>query len=169
VLLEELTVRDGLSLADAVRVMQTTYRVTQSRDALYDLMQELAVSRGFGTAEAPPEPALSPPGESPSFRIERVEAALAEALRILSPEDRLLLAMTYLEQAPASGVARLLGLEPRPSLRRLERATEVVRSALLTQGLPETDVEAVLGPAPGPEKQALRLRWWKSAMPRPSH
>ncbi|MGE3190302.1 MAG: hypothetical protein AB7N90_11515, partial [Vicinamibacterales bacterium] len=52
VLLEELTVRDGLAFADAVREMQTTYRVTQSQDALHDLMQELAVSRAFGAGDA---------------------------------------------------------------------------------------------------------------------
>ncbi|MGE3274890.1 MAG: hypothetical protein AB7O67_07245 [Vicinamibacterales bacterium] len=166
ILLEELTVRDGMAFGDAVTVMQTTYGVTLSRDALYDLLQELAVARAFGEDGAAPP---SPDAAERRSRIERVDRALRDALQLVSPEDRLLLSMKYLEQAPVSGIARLLGLEPRPSLRRLEQATDVVRAALLTQGLPAEDVEAVLGSAPTPESQALRLRWWKSALPRPSH
>lgn len=164
-LLEELIRRDGLNFGDAVTVMQTTYRVDASRSVLHDLAQELGIA-----PEGEGETNRGGAGASDlRARTDRVERALADALQLLSSEDRLMLAMKYLDQAPASGIIRLLRLEPRPSYRRIERATEVIRASMLTQGVPEADIDVVLGHAPGVEAQALRLRWWKTAMPRPSH
>ncbi|MEW6320652.1 MAG: hypothetical protein AB1635_06145 [Acidobacteriota bacterium] len=160
VLLEELVVRDGLDFDGAVHVMQTAHRVDWSREALLGLFHDLGLdagaARGGDVPAGPAEPAQAPPS---------VEEALREALKLLSSEDRLALAMRYIDGASMTRIAKVVQSDLRPLHRRMDDATEVVRRALLERGVSADDVTAILGHPPA-EHAERQVQWWRAAVPR---
>ena len=163
-LLEELVLRDHLPLADATELMRTTHRVDLSRHRIQSLARELGLPREFGPHDA----AIAPEGaaDSAAANDPAIHAALSDAIALLSPEDRLLLAMRYVDRQPITRIAKVLKAAPRPLQRRVEQAKEVLRTSLLTQGIALDDVDALLMQAEVDANSPHR-KWWMLVLPRP--
>jgi RNA polymerase sigma factor for flagellar operon FliA len=165
VLLEELVDRDRMELSEAILVMQRTHRVDAPAHRLEELYRALQDARRAAAAAAG---AAAPEGADARKRA--IERALQEALTLLAPDDRLVIALRYRDREPITRIARLLGDDPRPVQRRLERAKDVIRNSLSMQDITPDEINAVLenadqdADARGPHK-----KWWQIVLSRPSN
>ncbi len=66
---------------------------------------------------------------------ERVTGILRAALSVLSPEDRMIVTMRFLDGKSVAEIARVLQLEQKPLYRRLERSLTTLRRHLEHQGV----------------------------------
>lgn len=165
-LLEELMMRDHLPLTDATELMRSTHRVDLSRHRIELLARELGLTNDLGAHEDRPTAADSEGGAEADARDPAIQVALRDAIALLSPEDRMLLAMRYVDRQPITRIAKLLKADPRPLQRRIEQAKEVLRTSLLTQGIAIEDVDALLLQAEVDASSPHR-RWWMLVLPRP--
>lgn len=158
-LLEELVDRDKLSVPEAVELMRSRHRVDMPRHRLEHLAAELKLTGGsHGDA--------APQGD-PRARDTRIQAALRDAMALISPDDRLVLEMRFRDRQPLTRIARVLKVEARPLQRRIEQVLDVLRDSLLTQGIAIQDIEVLLRLAES-EDAASQQRWWNLVLARPS-
>jgi DNA-directed RNA polymerase specialized sigma24 family protein len=153
-LLEELVLRDHFSLADAIEWMRTSHRVDLPRHKI----GELAIHLGL----APPERLTGKTGaalERPAVDA-GLQAALSDALALLSPDDRLILELRFREHQPLTRIARILNLEVRPLQRRIDSIKHVLRESLLTQGVALESVDDLLR-AVDSEPWSAPHQWWR--------
>lgn len=178
VLLEELVVRNGLPFDEAVELMQATHRVPLTRESIHDLLTELPVRTPRLTvsdeALANTPAGGSAPDEGLALaeheaRLGRVEAALARALARLSAQERLMMALRFVDDLTPPQIARALGLEVRPLYRRLGKVTQTVKDAMLADGITPEDVASVLGHPVAVVDRMLRRKRWGTAQPRPAN
>jgi hypothetical protein len=162
-LLEELVLRDRLPLADAIDLMRTTHRVDLSQHRIDLLARELGLPghRDYGPSTSSGAIAEAELAHDPAIR-----AALSDAIALLSPEDRLLLAMRYVDRQPLTRIAKVLRAAPRPLQRQIEQAKEVLRTSLLTQRIAVQDVDALLSQAELDANSPHR-KWWMLVLPHP--
>jgi hypothetical protein len=153
VLLEELVVRNGFALADAIDWMRTTHRVDLPRHRLQQLAEQLRI----GAASNRHSPAANTANLN----------ALRDALSLISSEDRLIVELRFRDRQPLTRIAAILKTEVRPLQRRIETVKEVIRQSLHTQGLETDDVEVILKAADDASSD-LHRRWWDFALTRPS-
>ena len=160
-LLEELMTRDRLPFDEAVRVMRASHRVDLSRERLSQFYRDLHLDQ--------PRPEPMGPELSPAEARKRaIEGAMADALAILSPDERLMLRLRYTDREPLTRIAKLLKDDPRPVQRRIEQARAVFRTALLTQGITAEEIDAILENAEA-ESRGKRKKWWHGVLSRPSN
>ncbi|HUO85125.1 MAG TPA: sigma-70 family RNA polymerase sigma factor [Thermoanaerobaculia bacterium] len=161
--LETLMLRDGLSFAEALEVLRTE-GVEQSRDEIYSLVARFpmrhgkAAAREVGVVDATNvKTALDPEQEALRSEHGILEDDLAEALRQemkdLTPEERLVLRMTYVDGHRIADVARVIGMEARQLYRRLEQMKSAFRRGLEARGIETEKVRHLLDR--GPERLDL--------------
>jgi DNA-directed RNA polymerase specialized sigma24 family protein len=163
-LLEELVRRDRLPLADAIELMRSTHRVDLSRQRIESLARELHLPGDPGRHQSAAEPDTI--AEAEVAPDPTIQAALSDAIALLSPEDRLLLAMRYVDRQPITRIAKLLRAAPRPLQRRIEQAKDVLRTSLLTQQIAIEDVDALILQAEVDANSPHR-KWWMLVLPHP--
>jgi hypothetical protein len=156
-LLEELMVRDGFTLHRATDWMRTTHRVDLPRHRIAQLAAALGLVGGASSGA----PAGSVPLHEPLRR------ALADALALLSAEDRLIVELRFRDRASWTRIGALLKIDARPVQRRLEAAKDVIAQSLRTQGVDAADIEGLMQSADG-EGPARHRQSWEMALARPS-
>lgn len=142
--LETLTVRDGMSLDEAHEVLRTHYHVRDSRAALEVMAQRFPVrhkrlfvddsAMEMMAAPAADAEALARAAESAAVAQE-ASAALADALRTLPPQDRLILKMRFRDNQQVAEIAKSLQVEAKPLYRRFEKLLQSLRASLEEAGL----------------------------------
>jgi hypothetical protein len=165
ILMEELVERDGLPLDEAIRVMRRTHRVDMPVHRLQELHRRLQKARAAAAAAA-----ASAHDRAREERRRFIDVSLDEALKLLSPDDRLMMTLHYRDRVPLTRIALMMKDAPRPTQRRIERATDVVRTALLAQGVTADEIDTVLHNAEQAEQEDGWLKkWWQAVVVRPSN
>jgi RNA polymerase sigma factor for flagellar operon FliA len=158
ILLEELVLRNRFPLNDAIEWMRSAHRVDLPRHRLLQLAGQLQMA----TAATPARPASAQAiAEDPRFN-----AALRDALALVSPDDRLILELRFRDRQPLTRIAAVLKIDARPLQRRIETIKEVIRRSLLTQEIAAADVEILLASADD-DKAGPHQRWWEMALAGP--
>lgn len=154
VLLEELVTRDGVSVPEAIEILRTRHGVDLPRFRLEQIAEQLRLSG---------EPAVDGRSSEAQAREARLQAALADAMALVSPEDRLVLELRFRDRQPLTRIARVMNTEVRPLQRRLDQVIEVLRRALLTQGIAVYDLDVLFEQGDG---LVAQTRWWNAVLPR---
>jgi RNA polymerase sigma factor for flagellar operon FliA len=150
--LEMLVARDGLPLDEAVEILRRNEGVRESAEELEAMAARLPV-RAPRRFEGEETLAHLPGGERAEERVlrreaaeaaGRVEAALDEGLRTLSPEDRLILKMKVHDGFSVADIARSLHLDQKPLYRRLEQLTTRLCQVMEARGVRREDVDQVV-------------------------
>jgi RNA polymerase sigma factor (sigma-70 family) len=149
--LESLLYRDGLAFEEACGVLQTDYRVAESREALHDLSLKLPRrSRRRGEPGDGHEPPAPGGGISTVEQAERQLLAektclgLQRALQRLPAHDLLVLRLHVESELSVADVARALGNEQRPLYRKLDSLYKKLRLDLEADGIRCEDVRELL-------------------------
>lgn len=149
VLLEQLVVRDGHSLGEALHLMRTRYEVRRPESDLYRLWSALP---GRPQARPVPEAMAEAVPSAEATPLERVLAseeralaadALAQAIASLAPGDRLLLQLHFSKGVPLAHVAAALKISKATAHRRLQRALETCRTDLSGAGFTRSRIRAL--------------------------
>ena len=152
--LERLMVRDGVTFTEAVGILQTNEHVTETREQLLAILEQLPVRpvRKFAGEE---ELALVATGggvDDSAFAqiddkalVDRVEAALSKAIGRLTAKEQLLLKMHFVEDLPIAQIARLLSEEPKPLYRRMLQIMATLKEELAQHGVDQSLVARVVG------------------------
>jgi RNA polymerase sigma factor (sigma-70 family) len=154
VLLERLTVRDGLTFAEACTVIETNYHLTVERDTLERIHARFRARtrpRFVSGEESGDEPA-SPRsaddavvGAEQNALVARATEALAAALTTIAPQDRLVLKLQFCDGLSVAAIARMLEIDHKELYRRLERLLGRLRAILESAGVIGPEVLAALG------------------------
>jgi RNA polymerase sigma factor (sigma-70 family) len=153
VLLDQLITRDRLAFDDAAQSVTARYGDAVSRDQLREIAAQLPArsSRVFvGEEELEDVPSSAPEGTDAiesrdRQRIgDRVERALADALRGLSDEERAILRLRFCENVKIARIAELMGSPAKPFYRRVEELMAALGRALRAQGVSDGDVAAII-------------------------
>jgi RNA polymerase sigma factor for flagellar operon FliA len=150
--LETLTLRDGLSVAEAGEVLRTSGMTQMSDGELAKLAVQFPIRtplRPVQVGETPVEPAgplraddLVENQEEVAESV-AVHHALDGALRTLTDEDRLIVRLHYLESMSVADISRALAVPAKPLYRRLERALIKLRAGLERAGVSRDRVRLV--------------------------
>ncbi len=152
--LEQLVSRDGLTFDEAVGTLQINHGVTETRDELHAMLQQLPVrtTRRSGGEDELAIVASRTGADDPAFdhsddrdAVERIEAALAGAVAKLPIQDQLILKMRFHDDLAVAQMARLLAMEAKPLYRRLEQIAEVLRKDLHREGIDQTAIDRIVG------------------------
>lgn len=153
ILLERLTMRDGLTFEEACSWLETNCGATLERDTLWRLYASFR-RRGrprtvseHELLNLPAPHAGDPGGLEGSLQASVVDGAidvLGSALRRLTPRDRLLLQLRYADGMPVSSISRMLHLKQAWLYRYYEKLVADLRRSLQTAGV-TADVGAALG------------------------
>lgn len=150
--LEMLLVRDGYPLDEAMEILRRNEGVRASVGELEAMAAKLPV-RAPRRFEGEETLAHLPSGERAEERVlrreaaeaaGRVEAALDEGLRTLSPEDRLILKLRVQDGFSVADIARSLHLDQKPLYRRLDQLTARLRQEMEARGVRREDVDTVV-------------------------
>jgi RNA polymerase sigma factor for flagellar operon FliA len=154
--LETLTRRDGLSLTQAAHVLRTAGETTLSDRELSRVVERLpsrAPLRPVVTADLPTEAVGTSNaddkvrGDEQAADAAAAERALAKALDTLTPEDRLIVRMHYVEGLSVAEIARGLSLPQKPLYRRIDRSLGFLRQSMERLGVSRDHVrEIAIGP-----------------------
>jgi RNA polymerase sigma factor (sigma-70 family) len=159
IMLEQLVRRDGLTFDEAVTVLQTNHDFAATRDELLEIHAQLParmVRRFAGDCElvhadgrgGAPDTSLDQ--EEDRQIAERVDAALAAAMKALKPRDQLILKLRFEDDLAIADIARLLRAPAKPLYRQLQGTIAALREHLEDQGIDQTDMTRVVGhPAVG--------------------
>ena len=149
VLLERLTVRDGLTFDEAWHELEATRAEPLDRghlEAAHAGMPRRSRPRFVSDEELDLLPAADAVPEDRFLGIEnaalgaRAGSLLSGAIARLDPQDRRIVRLHFFEGLPLSGIARKLGLDQRALYRRFERLMRTLRTHLEAQGLCGADV-----------------------------
>jgi RNA polymerase sigma factor (sigma-70 family) len=149
--LEALLYRDGLTFEEACSVLNTTYRATESREALYGLSLKLPRRSNVRPAsgnEPLPEPLAIEP--SPIEQAERQALArrtfftLRRALGRLPARDRLVLRLHVEEGLAIADVAKELGEDRKALYRMRDALLKRLRADLEAEGIRCWDAHELL-------------------------
>ena len=149
VLLERLTVRDGIPFDQAVRLLQINHHVKETEAELDAYFRAFPIrpprqevsddALGHRRAPARADDALEQ--REKTRRITRVKAVLALAMAGLMAKDQLLMQMIFRDAMRVSQVARLLKLELKPLYRHLDKLKRQLRETLEANGVTAEDLE----------------------------
>jgi RNA polymerase sigma factor for flagellar operon FliA len=148
--LERLIHRDKLSFDEACSVLASDGRVTESRDALYEIVLKLPQRPRPWRDSAPAEPNAGPAATLNVERAERQELALRtftvirSSLARLPGRDRLLLRMTLVEGLTVAQVSRALGLDQQALYKKREALFRSLRADLEAAGIGAADAQELL-------------------------
>ena len=149
VLIEQLTVRDGHTLSEALQIMRDTHQVTRSESELRDLWSALP---GRARALQVPEELADTIADSDITLVDRTITAedravvgrvLKQTLDGLPAVDRMLLKLHFLRGVPLVQVAARLRLSKATIHRRMSRAIGVCRAALTASGMDRARVQGL--------------------------
>jgi RNA polymerase sigma factor (sigma-70 family) len=144
ILLERLTVRDRYGFEEACELMAMNHQVTVPRAELEAIAARLPnrVRRRFESEEALADVAADQrPLDEAAADAERaaaaarVQTALVEAMRALSPPDRLICALHFHDGRKFVEIARLLRREPKAFYRHVDQLMKQLRAALTASGI----------------------------------
>ena len=146
----EKLLRDGLSLDEAVRTLQTNHKVEMSAQELADMAARLPdrVPRRVVGEEALQGQVSNDRADSRAEEEEReavrrkVLPALEEIRKALPPEDQLILKMKG-DDFKVADIARVLGLDQKPLYRRIERLFKDLREELERRGFSKEDLDGI--------------------------
>ncbi|MGH9440759.1 MAG: sigma-70 family RNA polymerase sigma factor, partial [Thermoanaerobaculia bacterium] len=146
--LERLTVRDNLSLGEAIETIRTRSGEAPSRKNLEALAARLPgrTPRRFVGEERAEAVSSGSDLENEVLGRELVKAgekaasALKSAVDELPPQDRLILKMRFQDSFGVSEIAAFLRVEPKPLYRRFEGILSRLRSVLEETGLTGEEV-----------------------------
>lgn len=149
--LEILMTRDGLSFGEAVQILRSNVRVTESEDVLYQISLGFPdrTTRRFVGIESIEHVAHTHAADDDLERGRRAavatktSAALQAALAALDAEDQLLLRLCFEQGLPLSDVARSLQLEHKPLYRRRAHVLLVLRRELERQGIGREEIQEI--------------------------
>jgi len=148
--LESLLYRDGLTFQEACGVLQTDFRVAESREALSELSRRLPHRsdrrpRPDGDVE-PPEPRGPSALEQAERQVlaERTLVALRRALGSLPARDRIVLRLHVEDGLSVADVARALGEEQKALYRKRDALFKKLRRDLEAEGIRRGDAHALL-------------------------
>jgi hypothetical protein len=159
ILLEELVVRDGLAIPEAIHVMRTTHRVDVPQARLEQMAAQLELHAEHARA-------ANATRETSSQTVD-VQSALRDAMALLLPDDRLILAMRFGDGQPLTRIAKVMKIDARPLQRRIDQAKEVIRTSLQMQGVAADDIEVVLEQAEA-DAHTVKRTWWTTVRSRAS-
>ncbi len=149
--LESLLYRDGLTFEEASGVLQTNFRVRESREALYELSQKLPRRSSRRDVSGPNhEPAEPGGGSSTIEQAERQDLArrtflvLRRALARLATRDRILLRLHFEDGMSLADVAKALGEEQKALYRKRDALLKQLRADLELEGIRSGDVHELL-------------------------
>jgi RNA polymerase sigma factor (sigma-70 family) len=149
--LESLLYRDGLTFDEASGVLQTDFRVTESREALFELSQKLP-PRGSRRDASGPDHERAQPG-SASSTIEQAERqdlarrtfpVLRRALARLPARDRIVVRLHFEDELSLADVARSLGEEQKALYRKRDALLKQLRADLELEGIRCGDAQELL-------------------------
>jgi DNA-directed RNA polymerase specialized sigma24 family protein len=149
-----LMVRDGITFTEAVGILQTNQHVTETREQLLAILEQLPVRpvRKFAGEEELAMVASGGGVDDLAFAhiddkavVDRVEAALSTAIGRLTAKEQLLLKMHFVDGLPIAQVARALSEEPKPLYRRMLHIMATLREELAQQGIDQSLVTRVVG------------------------
>ncbi|MEO8378244.1 MAG: sigma-70 family RNA polymerase sigma factor [Acidobacteriota bacterium] len=154
--LETLLRRDRKSLPEAVTVLQREgHRITRDEaDSLAEKLPErrprlvqIEIEEALPRELAVGSDAIELEAEAHQRQAvsRTVTAVMRAALAELPAEDLTILRMHYAAGMPVAAISRSLGLEQRPTYRRINRLCQGLRAKLADAGLSEVSVEALLG------------------------
>jgi RNA polymerase sigma factor (sigma-70 family) len=142
--LDTLLHRDGYSAHEAVQTLLVSKSSGLSEESLLEVARQLPSRprRAFERQLSTPLPAgdgaaadrlvLEKERES---ELHRVRCALAAALARLSPEDRLIARLRFLEGWPPNRIATAVSRDPKTLYRRIERLKRDLRRLLSKEGI----------------------------------
>lgn len=149
--LEALLYRDGLTFEEARGVLQTDFRVAETRDALYELSLRLPQrSHRKPVADEPPEALDHAGGFLSVDRAERQALAatacraLRRALARLPARDRIVLRLHIETGLSVADVSRALGEEQKALYRKRDALLRLLRLDLEREGIGGRDVQELL-------------------------
>jgi RNA polymerase sigma factor (sigma-70 family) len=145
--LERLIYRDKLSFDEACNVLASDGRVTESRDALYEIALKLPRrSRASAPAESGggPEAALNVERSERQELALRTFAVIQSSLARLAPRDRLFLRMTLVEGLTVAQVSRALGVEQQAQYKKREAIFRSLRADLEGAGIGAAEAQELL-------------------------
>lgn len=152
--LERLMSRDGLTFTEAVGILHTNHRVTETREELLAILESLPVRpvRKFAGEEELALVAAGGGADDAAFSeiddkalVARVEQGLAVAVGRLTAREQLLLKMHFVEDLPVAQIARALGEEAKPLYRRMLQIMSTLKEELARQGIDQALVARVIG------------------------
>ena len=146
----EKLLRDGLSLDEAVRTLQTNHQVEMSAQDLAEMAARLPdrVPRRVVGEEVLQDQASNDRADSRAKEEEReairrrVLPALQEIRKALPPEDQLILKMKGGDFTVAE-ISRILGLEQKPLYRRIENIHKDLGEELERRGFGKKDIDGI--------------------------
>jgi len=143
----EKLLRDGLSLDEAIRTLQTNHKVEMSAQELTDIAARLpgrVPRRVVGEEMLQDQPSddrtdsLAMEEEREAVR-RKVFPALEEIRKALPPEDQLILKMKG-DDFKKADISRILGLDEKPFYRRIDRIFKDLREELERRGFTKEDI-----------------------------
>ena len=151
--IEELVVRDGWTLDQALETVRVNHRIEidESTRAFCNTLSARSPSRRMVSEDDAVD--VVSPGPLADDRVvmaerdflaKRVKAALDRARSGLPAIERLILKMRFEDRVAVSDIARALHLEQRPLYRTVERLLDQVRAALEAEGISVSDIDALL-------------------------
>jgi RNA polymerase sigma factor (sigma-70 family) len=152
--LERLMARDGLTFTEAVGILHTNHKVTETREQLLEVLDTLPVRpvRKFAGEEELAVVAAAGGADDTAFTelddralVSRVEEALGTAVGRLTAKEQLLLKMHFVEDLPVAQIARALEEEPKPLYRRMLQIMATLKEELARQGIDHTLVGRIIG------------------------
>ncbi len=146
----EKLLRDGLSVDEAVRTLQTNHKVEMAAQELADMAARLPgrVPRRVVGEEALQDQPSNDRADSRAEEEEReairrkVLPALEEIRKALPPEDQLILKMKG-DDFKIADISRILGVEQKPLYRRIERLFKDLREELERRGFRKEDLDVI--------------------------
>jgi hypothetical protein len=154
IMLERLTIRDGLTFEEACAVLEATHEGEVDRGALRDLYERLRPrTRPRFVEESELDHLMSPGGSAEDLLI-RLEnrAAVAKAGRqltaimaMLSADDRTLIHLRFKQGLTVSDIARVRGMDQKWLYRRIDRVLRTLRQLLESRNISGAEVLAALG------------------------
>jgi RNA polymerase sigma factor (sigma-70 family) len=147
--LEQLIVRDGLTLDEACETLRTNLQLNETRQELESMAVRFPARpiRRFVSEEALdqyPDQARDPDAtlreRDSNDLAARALDQLAGAIRGLAGPDRFILRMRFEDDLSIADIARVLHLDAKPLYRRIERMLGDLRQGLEDAGLPASAV-----------------------------
>lgn len=150
--LETLVSRDGFGTDEAIEILRSNHGVGATRVELLALAAKLPhrVQRKFEGEETIEQLSDSHRAERRAIDIEtaqraaRAEAAVADAMLEIDPEDRLFLQMRYQDGFTVAQIARRHGLQQRSLYTRFENCMRSLREAMEERGVSAEDIREVV-------------------------
>ena len=145
--LEELLVRDGSPLREAVGMLRSAG--AQESDIEFARMAARLPNRPVAreialeaAGDVVPDTATGP--QLTTDERARLDSALQQAMNELADEDRVITRMRFWDAILVADIARLLHIEQKPLYRRIETIQTRLRGALARRGVTELDVRELL-------------------------